>query len=426
MSQVPDGECACFSSIEFGPRDARLDKEGLDYSRCLEIAPMLTNQAGVIGQDAESLSHSLEVKMRELCDGYAHLNRLAMEAPLGIASAASSHTCRIAGGRRSILDAISGWDAERHRAIIDELRDAKQDLDMRTEAIEARARPTGRRRRTVTQASMCDTKARAAGRMSTEQLLHSVSLRTYRGGCHGEFSLAGRTRPATPIGAATKTRSAALSLKRQIVSASKVAAVKKRNNNSVAAVATPAESAERIDTVIKAARRAACDAERVAGDVPRHACEHKRALQHNSPSPSDALCPWDVESNMNDISSLYVVRVAQPENFGHVYPHSSSATSKPLMSPSRNLNFTDEAASQVRGRICHVGDELSLAAPTMQGHSSFGALPLDHAQPLSRNVRLLTHDCGHPTQDPNRNILQHSHDLAIAGLAAEPVFIPEA
>ena len=419
MSQVPDGECACFSSIEFGPRDARLDKEGLDYSRFLEIAPMLTNQAGVIGQDAESLSHSLEVKMRELCDGYAHLNRLAMEAPLGIASAASSHTCRIAGGRRSILDAISGWDAERHRAIIDELRDAKQDIDMRNEKnYEARARPTGRRRRTVTQASMCEAKARGAGRMSTEQLLHSVSLRTYRGGCHGEFSLAGRTRPATPIGAATKTRSAALSLKRQIVSASKVAAVKKRYNNSVAAVATPAESAERIDTVIKAARRAACDAERVAGDVPRHACEHKRALQHNSPSPSDALCPWDVESNVNDTSSLYVVRVAQPENFGHDYPHSYSAI--------RNLNFTDEAASQVRGRICHVGDELSLAAPTMQGHSSFGALPLDHAQPLSRNVRLHSNYCGHPTQDPNRSILQHSHDLAIAGLAAEPVFIPEA
>ena len=418
MSQVPDGECACFSSIELGPRDARLDKEGLDYSRFLEIAPMLTNQAGVIGQDAESLSHTLEVKMRELCDGYAHLNRLAMEAPLGIASAASSHTCRIAGGRRSILDAISGWDAERHRAIIDELRDAKQDLDMRTEAIEARARPTGRRRRTVTQASMCDTKARAAGRMSTEQLLHSVSLRTYRGGCHGTSSLAGRTRPATPIGAATKTRSAALSLKRQIVSASKVAAVKRRNNNSVAAVATPAESAARIDIVVKATRRAACDAEHVAGDVPRHACEHKRALQHNSPSPSDALCPWDVESNVNDTSSLYVVRVAQPENFGHDYPHSYSAI--------RNLNFTDEAASQVRGRICHVGDELSLAAPTMQGHSSFGALPLDHAQPLSRNVRLHSNYCGHPTQDPNRSILQHSHDLAIAGLAAEPVFIPEA
>mmetsp|Transcript_20828 Transcript_20828/g.71999 ORF Transcript_20828/g.71999 Transcript_20828/m.71999 type:complete len:420 (+) Transcript_20828:179-1438(+) len=419
MSQVPDGECACFSSIKLGPRDARLDKEGLDYSRFLEIAPMLTNQAGVIGQDAESLSHTLEVKMRELCDGYAHLNRLAMVAPLGIASAASSHACRIAGGRRSILDAISGWDAERHRAIIDELRDAKQDIDMRNEKnYEARARPTGRRRRTVTQASMCEAKARGAGRMSTEQLLHSVSLRTYRGGCHGEFSLAGRTRPATPIGAATKTRSAALSLKRQIVSASKVAAVKRRNNNSVAAVATPAESAARIDIVVKATRRAACDAEHVAGDVPRHACEHKRALQHNSPSPSDALCPWDVESNVNDTSSLYVVRVAQPENFGHDYPHSYSAI--------RNLNFTDEAASQVRGRICHVGDELSLAAPTMQGHSSFGALPLDHAQPLSRNVRLHSNYCGHPTQDPNRSILQHSHDLAIAGLAAEPVFIPEA
>ena len=413
--------------IEFGPRDARLDKEGLGHSRFLEIAPMLTNQADVIGQDAESLSHSLEVKMRELCDGYARLNRLAMEAPLGIASAASSHACRIAGGRRSILDAISGWDAERHRAIIDELRDAKQDIDMRNEKnYEARARPTGRRRRTVTQASMCETKARGAGQMSTEQLLHSVSLRTYRGGCHGEFSLAGRTRPATPIGAATKTRSAALSLKRQIVSASKVAAVKKRNNNSVAAVATPAESAERIDTVIKAKQGAAYDGEHVAGDVPRHACEHKRALQHNSPSPSDALCPWDVESNMNDISSLYVVRVAQPENFGHVYPHSSSATSKPLMSPSRNLNFTDEAASHFHSRNYHVGDELFLAAPTMQGRSSFGALSLDHAQPFSRNVRLLTHDCGHPTQDPNRNILQHSHDLAIAGLAAEPVFIPEA
>ena len=412
--------------IEFGPRDARLDKEGLGHSRFLEIAPMLTNQADVIGQDAESLSHSLEVKMRELCDGYARLNRLAMEAPLGIASAASSHACRIAGGRRSILDAISGWDAERHRAIIDELRDAKQDIDMRNEKnYEARARPTGRRRRTVTQASMCETKARGAGQMSTEQLLHSVSLRTYRGGCHGEFSLAGRTRPATPIGAATKTRSAALSLKRQIVSASKVAAVKKRNNNSVAAVATPAESAERIDTVIKAARRAACDAERVAGDVPRHAYEHKCALQYN-PSPSDTLCSWDVDSNMNDISSLYVVRVAQPENFGHVYPHSSSATSKPLMSPSRNLNFTDEAASHFHSRNYHVGDELFLAAPTMQGRSSFGALSLDHAQPFSRNVRLLTHDCGHPTQDPNRNILQHSHDLAIAGLAAEPVFIPEA
>ena len=412
--------------IEFGPRDARLDKEGLGHSRFLEIAPMLTNQADVIGQDAESLSHSLEVKMRELCDGYARLNRLAMEAPLGIASAASSHACRIAGGRRSILDAISGWDAERHRAIIDELRDAKQDIDMRNEKnYEARARPTGRRRRTVTQASMCETKARGAGQMSTEQLLHSVSLRTYRGGCHGEFSLAGRTRPATPIGAATKTRSAALSLKRQIVSASKVAAVKKRYNNSVAAVATPAESAERIDTVIKAARRAACDAERVAGDVPRHAYEHKCALQYN-PSPSDTLCSWDVDSNMNDISSLYVVRVAQPENFGHVYPHSSSATSKPLMSPSRNLNFTDEAASHFHSRNYHVGDELFLAAPTMQGRSSFGALSLDHAQPFSRNVRLLTHDCGHPTQDPNRNILQHSHDLAIAGLAAEPVFIPEA
>ena len=89
---------------------------------------------------AAARAAELEARLRELCDGYERLNRLALEAPLGLAAAARSHRAKLGGDARRISDAVAGWDADRHLAVLDEARDAKN-------AADARARRGGPRRR---------------------------------------------------------------------------------------------------------------------------------------------------------------------------------------------------------------------------------------------------------------------------------------
>ena len=46
---------------------------------------------------AAARAAELEARLRELCDGYERLNRLALEAPLGLAAAARSHRAKPGG-----------------------------------------------------------------------------------------------------------------------------------------------------------------------------------------------------------------------------------------------------------------------------------------------------------------------------------------
>ena len=56
---------------------------------------------------AAARAAELEARLRELCDGYERLNRLALEAPLGLAAAARSHRAKL-GGEDCVSPSLGG------------------------------------------------------------------------------------------------------------------------------------------------------------------------------------------------------------------------------------------------------------------------------------------------------------------------------
>lgn len=85
-----------------------------------------------IASEAEEMSAALEARLKSLAVGYARLNQLALEAPLGLASAAAAHQARLASFGMSEDRAVFGsWDAEKHRDVLWETREAKRQLDGR-------------------------------------------------------------------------------------------------------------------------------------------------------------------------------------------------------------------------------------------------------------------------------------------------------
>lgn len=85
-----------------------------------------------MASEAEEMSAALEARLKSLAVGYARLNQLALEAPLGLASAAAAHQARLASFGMSEDRAVVGsWDAEKHRDVLWETREAKRQLDGR-------------------------------------------------------------------------------------------------------------------------------------------------------------------------------------------------------------------------------------------------------------------------------------------------------
>ena len=139
---------------------------------------------------AAARAAELEARLRELCDGYERLNRLALEAPLGLAAAARSHRAKLGGDARRISDAVAGWDADRHLAVLDEARDAKNAADARARGAADRgggALPP--KRRDARRAEKAE-RAAAASAARGDAAYYAVPLRRYRGGYHGDAAAA--------------------------------------------------------------------------------------------------------------------------------------------------------------------------------------------------------------------------------------------
>ena len=228
----------------------------------------------------------IELKTQDLCDRYGRLHRPASEVPVSIVGAAST---TLVGEERSILDVISGWDVERHRTILDEVRDDKRNVDDRA----ARVDPA-RGRRCDGLKSRTGSGAGHAGSKTVQNVLYSVPLHKFRGGFHVASSLTSLAMSRAMVNDLKTSASPSPPTPKEVCS-SKNLLLQKRDNEALGvANATAYEG---------------------AGTA-------RRARENTRIPPRESHCNLSIKSScrkyadspiMRETTPLYVVRCARPE-----------------------------------------------------------------------------------------------------------------
>lgn len=154
---------------------------------------------GAVEKDAAVMGLELEGRLRDLAEGYTRLNQLALEAPLGLASAAAQHHARLGsfGLSEEAACPVSTWDEERHRDVLWETREALRLLDARFGKLPGAKTARAARLRLPGAKFSSDVRPPVFERRAKPESTSPVKLCRYRGGFHGE-PIEGKPQAAPP------------------------------------------------------------------------------------------------------------------------------------------------------------------------------------------------------------------------------------
>lgn len=135
-------------------------------------------------------SEKVNEQLQSLAEGYARLNQLALDAPLGLVSAAAAHHARLSSfglSTERTLRIADDWDKEKHRQVMWENREIKRSLDSRFVKLSSKKVPRYRRetREQLPGAKFSDSRRPVFERKKPVANTNGfIALKRYRGGYH--------------------------------------------------------------------------------------------------------------------------------------------------------------------------------------------------------------------------------------------------